>query len=360
VKKQKGMALVLVIIIMAVLTILGVALLELSVSEARFTARQDRRMQAYYLAKSGVDIVSSYILKNPKETKDILDAPTSNPNNELGNGTFTVDVTEGDVSGEIKVKGKGTVGDVDNTSTLVMRKLSLSDIIDKALYTDEPLDITNMKISGDIQSGGKITYKDKGNNAFNDSAYEYSSRTIQFVNLFPTNPALVKTVDKDNPYTITSDENYNVITIDNQGILTITTGGRDIILGVNTFNITGTLNIDASGGGSVRIYVNNSMTVYTSGLINNAFPKNLFIYLKQGSTFIIQANMTLNGYIIGPDATVEFQSDGSVVNGAVYSDLVRKNGSSNIPNGTVNYVPLQAGTYPEGDMAEYRIVRWEK
>jgi type II secretory pathway pseudopilin PulG len=358
--RKKGMTLVMVIIVMAVLSILGAALLGISVSETKFTANQDKRMQAYYLAKSGVDTIATHILRNPKGVQALVNAPESDVNNQLPNGSFKVDVINSGVANEIKVKGTGLVSGTQNTSTVVMKSLSLSEILDKAIYTNASMDITGMKVNGDIQSGGTIQYSSNGSNKYNDTAYPNSIRTIDFVAPFP--PAGTDNlVIKNQIVTLSSSGSYNSIEVGQKGILRIRTNGNNISIALNTLVINNRLEIDNTGGGSVSIYVNNNMKVTTQGLINNKEPRSLFIYLKAGSTFEIQANMVLNAYIIGPEATVQIQSNGSTINGAVFSNVVRKNATGAGPNGTVNFVPLPAGTTPGSVVpTEYRIVRWEK
>lgn len=54
-KKSKGSALMLVIVVMAFLTITGAALLAVSSSEINFTKRQENRTQSHYLGRSGVN-----------------------------------------------------------------------------------------------------------------------------------------------------------------------------------------------------------------------------------------------------------------------------------------------------------------
>jgi hypothetical protein len=82
--------------------------------------------------------------------------------------------------------------------------------------------------------------------------------------------------------------------------------------------------------------------------------------MADGSEFEIQANMNLNGYILGPKATVDIQSANSTINGAVIANVVFKNANGNGANGEINYVPLPK-EYEYGDyILEYRIIQWDR
>ena len=364
--RHKGVGLILVIVVMAVLVILGATILTVSLAETKVSVYQDKRVQAYYLAKSGVDSVSTYILAHPGEAMTIAKAPESNVNSHFTNGTFKVDVsnhaTDSSLgSNEVRVKGIGAVGEVENSSSVVLQSLSLPDILDKAIYSKNSLDISNMKVTGDIQSAGNIQYRTNGSNQYNGTAYANSPREIEFVAPFPA-PGTTNMNIKNSSSTITTSGYYKDITVGQKGVLNVITNGSNLEIVVDNLTIDSNLFIDATAGGSVIIYVNNSMTVNTKGQINNTESKNLFIYLKSGSILSMQANKVLNGYIIGPEATVEVQSNQSTVNGAIFSKIVQKNGAGSGPNGVVNYVPLTNGSAGVGSVVptEYKIVRWEK
>jgi len=54
-KKIKGSALIVVIMVMAVMTILGAAILNISISQTNQASYEDKRIQAHYLARSGAE-----------------------------------------------------------------------------------------------------------------------------------------------------------------------------------------------------------------------------------------------------------------------------------------------------------------
>lgn len=355
---QKGMALVLVIMVMFVLTIFGVTLLTISLAEKKQIAHQDKRMQAYYLAKSGADTVASYILKNPKKAQELIDAGESNTNSQLSNGTFKVDAIPISGTNDVKVKATGYVGGIENTTNVIIRRLSFKEILDKTIYTNSDLDIQEMVVTGDIQSGGSIKW---GAN-YTGTAYPYEERCIDNVNPFYTPSLSAPDYEVKNKLEeIDSSTEYSKLSIANNGILNIIANDKTIIIKVNELDIKGRLNIYSTGKGIVEIYVNNSITVTTNGIINNTHPKNLFVYLNKDSIFHIQANMDFNGYIFGPEATVMIQSAKSTINGAIFSDIMVKNKPGEPGgHGIVHYVELTDDSQVSINVVEYRLLRWEK
>ncbi|HHY10083.1 MAG TPA: hypothetical protein GX528_05905, partial [Firmicutes bacterium] len=71
-KDERGSALVLTIIIMLVLLVLGSALALNSLVEVKQAEREERHLQAYYLARSGADAVACAIENHPEEFKTAL------------------------------------------------------------------------------------------------------------------------------------------------------------------------------------------------------------------------------------------------------------------------------------------------
>lgn len=359
-KNNKGLVLASSIFVMALLSIVSLTVLTLSLSQTKQAVRQDRRTQAFYLAKSGADSVAKYILQNPTDAANVIAKVNSDVNSHFSNGTFEVEILSGAVAGQNIIKGTGTVDGVENSVSVVIEKLDGAFLIDKAIYSNAPLDITGMNVTGDVQSGGSIQYSTNGSNAFFGDAEPNSLRVIEIA--WPAAPPFYSPPSievKNQEMTLNSSNSFINIDVAQNGILNINAGSGIIRIMVDDLVIDNILNISATTGGRVELYINNTMTVTTQGIINNTTPEYLFIFLADGSHFYIQANMVLNGYIIGPNATVEFQSAQSTTNGAVIANVVQKNENGQGPNGAVNYVALPDG-FNIGDVVnEYSVVQWQ-
>ncbi|QZY56984.1 hypothetical protein [Crassaminicella profunda] len=135
IKNEKGAILPLVLIVMLVLVFLGTILLFLSVTESRQVAKEEKNMQAYYIARSGADAIAKYIIENKDEATKLIDAPPSNPvylvngefksdyienpEDDIG-GSFVVNITRKDK--KIVIISTATVKDFNKTVSLTLNK----------------------------------------------------------------------------------------------------------------------------------------------------------------------------------------------------------------------------------------------
>ncbi|MEN1759286.1 pilus assembly PilX N-terminal domain-containing protein [Anoxynatronum sibiricum] len=95
---NKGFTLVWVIVVMLVLSILGVALLSVSLAETRHTMRSEHHIQVDYIARSGVEAGYQKLLGiSPRSSVSELVSAANNlgPSNlqsiPFGNGTYSID-----------------------------------------------------------------------------------------------------------------------------------------------------------------------------------------------------------------------------------------------------------------------------
>jgi len=362
IQSNKGAALGIALMVLLVLSILGSAFIAVSAAENRNVIYQDKKMQAFYLARSGADTVSSWIIKNPGQAAN-LNGKKADSQNQFSNGKVEMEVNHDAANKLITVSAVGKVHDVEKSVKVKLKQLSSDLLIDKAIYCSNDLDITGMKVNGDIQSGGKIDISTNGSNAFDTSKYTFIPNSPRYYELAPfpvLTPYSPSNLDiKNTDYTISgTGYSFQNITVKN-GSLTLRPTGPVMKIRADNITIDSNLYIDESAG-RVELYINNTLTVTNKGTINNTEPHNLIIYLKDGSTFYMQANKTLNGYVIGPNATVQIQSNHSTTNGALIANIIRKNATGNGPNGAVNYVPLPSEFDIEENLISYGIVNWEE
>lgn len=367
-KQNKGSALFVVILTIMILSILGVAFLTLSIANAKTLAAQDSSRQAYYLARSGADAVSNYIRLNPQNDTELIGREGAE-NDDFPNGTYKVEVIGS--AGNLEVKGTGNVNGTTRTSTAVMRRMRWEDIIDKALFSTEDLNIEGMNVTGDVQSAGDIAWRETGNHAFSGDADRISPKTFSVSLPSTTSSAIILlgdiTLTGHDTKTITSSAitssaittyQINNISIEQQSQLTVKANNCEINLIINQLSINNIFSIEVIGNGKVNIYITGLMVIKTSGYINNTQPSYLHIYLMNYTKFIMQANITLNGYIIGPFADVEIQSSNSIIRGAVVAETITKNGSGG-PNGDVIYIPERAPLEIPEYLKGYIIYQWK-
>ncbi len=115
-KSDDGSALIATLVIMMVLVVLGGALAQYVLLDSRQTVREERDMQAYYLARSGADAAAEWIVQNPDLVHEII-GKTSEPV-KLGEGHFVVNVAE--TGGSIRIDSTGNMGKYEQTVVLVL------------------------------------------------------------------------------------------------------------------------------------------------------------------------------------------------------------------------------------------------
>lgn len=135
-KNNKGFALIVVIMVMAIMTILGTAILNISLSETKQASYEDKRLQAHYLARSGAEATLS-----AWEDAAIGSKPSGgcspvylNNLNEFDDdstnmiGKFEVTVTNPD-SVTTRIASVGTVGNVQQTVTVTIKEGTTTETI---------------------------------------------------------------------------------------------------------------------------------------------------------------------------------------------------------------------------------------
>ncbi len=353
----------LVACIMAITAILGAAYIGISLNDTKNMKYQENGMKAYYLARSGADAVAVTIMSHPDRALELIDAPRSESNTQIDTGSFDVDIEKGTWQGlvhEVVVSATGYAGNVHDTVVVTLKQLTVSELFDKAMYANSNLDLKNMVINGDVQSAGQIVPPKKEED-FNGTAYP-NQRRDYYLPEFPDPPSydMGNPVNIGNKQSLVIDSSYTFSSIDvgNGGtlIFRLDDSERQVMqIVADSISIDEELSLELANPDSIiELYINNSIAFKTKGSINNALPRNLFIYLAAGSSLDIQANKTLNAYIIGPDATVSMQSNKTTINGAIIADTLEGG------NGTINYVAFpESGNY-FAEAVRYEIVKWSK
>lgn len=349
-KNNDGGALIITLMILVVVSILGMALLNIGVAESKFATYQEKKAQAYYLAHSGADSLASYIVKNPDnlptnelETKisSIIDLPSAEndslSSHRFANETFNVSLSKILGTNNLFIESQGKV---DNVSQKVSVNIIKRGLFENAIYAHKSLTLW----SGAKVYGGDVQYGESyyaGNNAeiIDGEAYvgelEFDANDFPSLGLnTPDNLVIsngeVISVTMDPPSGIDYvNENiyYSSIEVNPKGKFVIDLNNNDVKIVVDTLNIEGTLEI--IGSGKLLLYVREE--AYFRGIINSN-ANNLFLYIgdynpvsnSSGSYGYIElktGNSVFNGYIIGINATVDITAN-LVYTGAIIAETV--------------------------------------
>lgn len=369
-KNEKGSAIVLVLIITGVLTVLGASLLHYSLTDNQQVINDEKRMQAYYLARSGAEAVADYIMKNPEEADNLLgkDAEDVKLDDET-EGTFDVEVT-----GTSEVPIIVSTGHVDGFERTVRLTLVPHSLGDYAVFCNSIIDIrggakikgnvgTNataedsIKLSGNSSIDGNVQIGPGGDpeTVVTDSSRitkeisQLDSEREYVVPEFPTFPDVTDLIDKGSltvennaDFTITEDGYYDEINIGNNGSLTINVGNDNDIRKIRVGSFYSKGKIELHGTGKLVLYVDNSFTsdsvneggsvesleVYykgndihlTGGLFCGTINGNI---IAKGDSVVIDmtGNEQLKGALFAPEATIALGGNAEL-NGLVVADTV--------------------------------------
>lgn len=137
---DRGAAMAVALLVVLVLSLLGAALWQYFMVDTNHVIRDERGMQAYYIARAGADAISKYIMKNPNSLTDTeMETFISNLNSAsvINNGSNEVTVENDNVKGKFKITftkksdgtyeivSKGTVKDTSKNVTLNMKPIGV-------------------------------------------------------------------------------------------------------------------------------------------------------------------------------------------------------------------------------------------
>lgn len=367
-KNNKGAALITVLIALVVLSILGIALMSTTLADGKQAIYHQDKIQSNYLARSAVDDIASHIITT--HSAPSLALPVTN---SLDFGNYTINKIQSSHSNTVfYIEATGTVNGTSSVVGLTISKDNNSDVFDKAIYTLNDLDISGMKVEGNIGSGGKITISENTGANF----YDKQKWTIEEYSFLEFEYSQIPVVDsyKDNSnsnnllvsgeVTITNEDpyEYRYTKIDTQNnssnILIFDTKNEIMTVGVTIFENGNQSKVIIGGGGLLKLYIydtldskgdftvidntqfelilyKNAQATFTTPLTLDANPNKVRMYLDADSKLHLQANCIVNGYIYGPEAEILMQA-GAIVNGAIIGDVL--SGQGNQPGGSVNYI----------------------
>lgn len=318
-KNRKGMAMPAVLMVLLIVTILGAALLRVAVADSIHASRDRSRMQAYYLARSGVEATETWILDNTasfNSIKDKTSSPATIPESGI-DGTFTVKVT-GSLSNIVLIEATGTVKGVTATATKAL--ISSGDILDDIVFDDTVYAKNLVVLSGNVTIDGTVAYG--GSITTNGSTTITGGPPVQKDRelpspIFPADPTtstLILNLKNDavlnnladfnttNKMLVAKTFDYNA----NKKTLTVNTGstGDVVRLVTNTFDFNGG-SLILTGTGRFELYVTGSMSLGAGVALNEGgSAKQFLVLMGEGSSFTKAGNASFTGVIYGPQANV--------------------------------------------------------
>lgn len=381
-ENNRGSALIYVLVVLVVMSILGITLLNVGLSETKQVKYQEFQKEAYYIARSGADATIKEILnksdnillkkiENLSTGQSILSTQSSIAGLD---GTYIVDISYQNYS--ILVKSTGTIntssyGMISSSATVV-----LSNFMNRAVIGVSGFDINGLRVlEGDVESiNGAITGTPgnaeewDGDSPTDYVKYETTGRelpsVVEPVGVTEYNDGVSPIANMPHDFKpghdaqIPGSFKYGEIDMGNNTLIIDTTLGdveivTDVLKLKDGFEILGTnhvfITIASSTDGASEIKTNST---------NSNLTNQLFIFLVKDAVLNISTGgQDFNGYIYGPEATVSVASNstltGNIVAGTFY-------GTS---NASITYEPLAVtpDRYPAfiDEKTRYSIQNWK-
>lgn len=369
---KKGSTLVMVILIMAILSVLGTALLGVSINENRFAIKEHDYQQAYYIARAGAEATAEYLNKHylsPTELEAYLNgSTTTNPATSFGGGSFRVSLMNASNSDNLIVQSTGIYKGIERNVSVSLLERELFDtsiIVKDKLYINNG----NNEIYGDI--GHINPYTDSiifGNNVDDDTI---NGDVFQVYGVFPE--VIVPYKETPTPGAIwTGTINENNKATDpfydkNLGTLDLGNSNFNIIMnndGINDEEDAMELVFDAlinqsnslvtiSGNGLLLIYINDLADFKGEFVLKDT--AKVVLMVNGNGTVTLKTGSTLsNLYIYAPDANVAIKANYIVLGSIIANTVDLASGSEVHFKGDVGLFPSELGIY----MQSFDINQW--
>ncbi len=358
-KRNNGSSLIYVIVIMSVLFVLCSALGTGVVWEANNASNQEKKTQAYYIARAGAAATAKYIgsMSSTDMSTLVSQLPLHSDNTAFGNGNYNIiiptvtggkllitstgSVTNGkDSSGNVRYITDTVTVVINNTvpttiTTAIFAKISIilqggtvdGDISTNSIAANSIQYYNNIITSGHkiiIPNTGDITTVAKAQYSWITPVLVENSPNIVVGNyplpVMPSFPSSLTnmgniSINGVGSANISTDGYYNNITIDSNTILTIDTTSGDRNIRINNLDmIQGKIII--TGGNKVNLYVDNC--THLKGYVNsngslNGDKNKLQVYCNNTTPFTMSDETHIYGSVMWGTGDLTFTGAGAII-----------------------------------------------
>ncbi|WP_133529994.1 hypothetical protein [Halanaerobium saccharolyticum] len=348
IRNNDGFALVASIILIAILLVLITVLVNISLAEYRQAERNKNDVKAYFLARSGADLMANYIINNESDASALLETGKDyNLRDGSENFISTINILN-KTTKNYEISSNAEINGVSKTVKVNIKKY---DLFDTAIFAKSNLDFSKME---DLDlNDANINVETNGDNIndpenFIPDEQEITNSTKEFKSIdWDTNPTIQELVNNDPTGkeiiddTISESGYYKDVTYTN-GTLTVDFGDKDTInIAVDNFDFKADMNFipaDDLTNRHLNLYVKESITFQTP----NVEIPNLNIFLMKDSEITLIANSDLPDekgiFVYGPEATMVMQSNKTHFAGGIIVDSFE--GQGNLAMGSYTYQPF--------------------
>jgi hypothetical protein len=362
-KNNYGSTILMVILIMAVMSILGIAIMNVSVDDNKYAIKEHDIQQAYYIARAGAEATATYLFDNYTSTSSIdsyIAESYDDINNKdiptiFGGGIFKTSLLKND-SDEYFIQSTGIFNDAQKTVNLGIEELSL---FRSAVIVKEDLTISNPNndlygsaaiildddISDDTAENHIILKSSSTLDQIEEGYYELNSDPFKLMEIPDEVDYLVMAdgnILSDINFTHHNNKYFTSPLVDgdptplnrlstNVNINIYNAAEENMILAIYNLRDTTNKNIninkvdefgnDVTDSGSLYLYIN-SMEAFKGNINVNTAAKVVIIVCSSGGTINLKTGSTeSNAYIYAPESDVLLKA-GFVVNGSIVAKNV--------------------------------------
>ncbi len=368
-KNEKGSAMIVAILVVLVLTLLGTALWNYSMADTIQTAREEKRIQAYYIARSGAESVANHLVTHPmgdlnEEINDAYPDPITSSLVVFGNGDFVVTVTkENDTT--VLVESVGTVEDIMQKVSIRLQGLSEAwSLFEHALLSKGPIKLG----SNSIVDGGNIATVlpesdapiDNNSHNIEDNQLMYGVDAIFPPINIPNTDADGNTIsythitgnyNGDSPNPVTTHTLFDSVKITGNTVVTFNTDGEDLyILSDSQFDVGGNATINVIGNGRLLIY---TPSFDLSGTMETSGDTEIFIF-AYGPGEAIKVRGTINATVAmyADQGTANLNGATATINGSIVAAEI------DLGNSNVYFTQVDDDDIFDEATSTYKIVQW--
>lgn len=374
-KNDKGSSLVMLLLIMAILSILGMAILQMSINDNKFSIKEHEYQQTYYIARAGAEATAEYLTKNrlsnsqlneliSKDTDDVINKNQTN----FAGGSFRVSLLTNS-SNNIFIQSIGSYKGHERTVKLGLKKMSLFEsavvVMDK-IVIENP---SNNRIYGDIATlnNPETSIVDKHGNSLSESmlntvlddTYDY----YQTSGLYPPAIKPMLPLTTGNKANLIGGTIYNNSGDDfaNTEIGDLNLGSSDLTINLNSSDMSlifdklkaNNSTLKVKGDGILKLYVN-EIDDFKGDIIIGDDAKVVLIVYSNGDINLKTGSSVSNLYIYAPTAEVSLKANYLVV-GSIIAESI------NFESGADIEFSANTGVFPDDlgiDMYSFELSEW--
>lgn len=377
IKDEKGIALVLALILMLVLSVLAVAMVFLNTSETKFLVKERLSDSALYIADGGVE----YAIYELQEGPSTYRGPTSDFIGSVGEFHVSVS-TQGQPANYYVITSTGYVPDAANpqetrtVTSVVNISEEIAEVFQYAIASQGDITLSGNAVinsddpqgEGDVYSGGNILLQN--NATINGDASAAGSITtegsstitgeqnpeIDPIDFPPIDTAGYISEAQDggiysSTYTVTSDQNLGPLYIDGNLVIS---GNHQVTL-TGTVFVTGSVKLSGTAdtfsfSGSETLVANYDITM--QGTVGSEIP----LVISVHGDVDLKGNITTQGTVIyAPEGNVEIHGNPDVT-GIVVGQTVTVWGNPTI----TRQVDLTGQPLPGSGSGTVSVVSWQE